>query len=35
MKMLFEVPDDENTTKTPFGDYYDGKVDEDTYKYDE
>ena len=33
MKMLFEVPDDEDTTKTPFGDYYDGKVEDDTYNY--
>lgn len=33
MRMLFEVADDENTTKTPFGDYYDGKIEEDTYNY--
>lgn len=33
MKMLFEVEEDENTTKTPFGDFYDGEIEEDTYDY--
>ena len=33
MKMLFEVLDDEG--EKPFGDYYDGKIEEDTYNYAE
>ncbi len=33
MRMLFEVLDEKE--KTPFGDYYDGKIEEDTYNYAE
>lgn len=35
MRMLFAVDEDENTTKTPFGDFYDGKIEEDTNNYNE
>ena len=35
MRMLFAVDDDENTTKTPFGDFYNGEVEEDTNNYNE
>lgn len=34
MKMLFTV-DDQDATKSPFGDFYDGKVEEDTNNYNE
>ena len=34
MKMLFAV-DDQDATKSPFGDFYDGKVEEDTNNYNE
>ena len=34
MKMLFKV-DTEDDTKTPFGDFYDGKIEDDTNNYNE
>lgn len=35
MKMLFAVDEDENTTKSGFGDYYNGEIEEDTNNYNE
>lgn len=35
MRMLFEVLDDEDSTKTAFGDFYDGEIEEDTHNYNE
>ena len=33
MRMLFEVKQDE--TKSPFGDFYNGEIEDDTYNYNE
>lgn len=35
MRMLFEVLDDEDATKTAFGDFYNGEIEEDTNNYNE
>lgn len=35
MRMLFAVDEDENTTKSGFGDFYNGEIEEDTNNYNE